>query len=393
MKLRVKIILILSLTFALIFVSTYIFLVFKGKSLIVDKLEDLTKKKVTVGYFAIKPPLVLMVSGLEIEGLAKVETITATPNIFALLTGKVLLDDVKLVKARITYEKSLSALSPASAAEPSISVPVSIYVNKIRNKHFFSHFLIKHLTLNDGRIDFLDRGVSKEGIKIIFKDVSLSLVNNYAFSGSAMSSFDLKAKIPWQKGEAEGKIDLKGWIDLTNKNMEAQVKIEDIDGIYLYPYYSAWLDLDKSRVEKANLDFTSNIHGLNNNVTADCHLELTDIVFKPLAESARGREEVIASAVIDIFKAMDQGKIVLNFTLKTRMDRPEFGFSQIKMAFKNKITQARGPGIKAEDVVSFPLKFLEGVVTGFRDISKAVISGTVAVGEEIAKATKGTAEE
>jgi hypothetical protein len=174
--------------------------------------------------------------------------------------------------------------------------------------------------------------------------------------------------------------------------MQATINIQDIDGIYLGPYYSNWIDLEKARIEKANLNFTSNIQGLNNNITADCHLELTDIVRSPRPpEEPQEKAEKITNIVIDTLRALDQGKIVLDFTIKTKMDRPEFGLGNIKMAFEDRIAKVFGPstsGIKPADILLLPLKIIEGSVKGATDISKAVIDGTFAVGNEFKKAVE-----
>jgi hypothetical protein len=254
-----------------------------------------------------------------------------------------------------------------------------------------ANLAFKRINIENGKIDFIDHSVGANGIKITLKDVSFNLTNLYLPAHSVVTNFALKGRIPWQEGKAEGKIDAEGWVNLFKKDMAASLKISDIDGVYLYPYYSQWVDLEKARIEKAKLDFTSNINGLNNNITAECHLELSDIVFKPRPpEEKEEKAEKIATTVIDIFKTLNQGKIVLDFTIRTKMDRPEFGFSSIKMAFENKLAQV--PGFKAEDVFSLPGKFLQSTVTSVTDLSRAVIDGVYAIGNEIKKGVEGAIE-
>ena len=77
--------------------------------------------------------------------------------------------------------------------------------------------------------------------------------------------------------------------------MQASVDIRDIDGIYLYPYYANWVDLEGARIEKAKLNFSSKITGINNDVNAACHLALADIVRRPLAEE---EEDIISRIII-----------------------------------------------------------------------------------------------
>ena len=169
------------------------------------------------------------------------------------------------------------------------------------------------------------------------------------------------------------------------------LKINDIDAIYLYPYYSYWVDLDKARIEKARLNFVSEVSGLNNEITANCHLELVDMVRKPL-EIGQSEEKAskLTNAVLDRFKSMDNGKVELKFAIKTKMDSPQFGFDNFKSAFENKLLRGRSTsGFRLQDTVSVPVKAIESGVKSFTDLSRAMINGLFSIGNEIKKSTEG----
>jgi len=149
------------------------------------------------------------------------------------------------------------------------------------------------------------------------------------------------------------------------------------------------VDLDKARIEKAKLNFSSEIHGLNNNVTLDCHLELSDMVRKPL-EIGEQEEKAskITNIVLDRFKMMDNGKVELNFAIKTKMDSPQFGFDNFKLAFEEKIMKGRGPSrFKLYDTLILPVKVVEGGAKSFMDLSRAMIDGIFAIGNEFKDST------
>ncbi len=166
------------------------------------------------------------------------------------------------------------------------------------------------------------------------------------------------------------------------------LKVEGIDGVYLYPYYSAWVDLDKARIEKATLNFSSGLSSLNNDLTAKCHLELTDIVRRPRpADEPSEKAERIANTVIDIFRALNQGKIVLDFTIRTKMDRPRFGMGPAKDAFNSAIAEgAKSKKIHVADILMLPAKVAGGSIRGATDLSKAMIDGSFAVANEFKEA-------
>jgi len=380
MKLWRKILLIAVIILVLSYIAAYLIFVFKGRAIIISQLEDLTQKKVNIGYFGLTPPLNLEIKNLEIKDLAKINSLSFSPSILGLLTGKLALNYITIIKPEFTYE-IVAPLSAAAASTPIVSAPAAAV--KAKEKRAL-HLVVKRIKIKDGRVDLTDHTVGQDGIKIIVKDINFSLTNLYIVPRSVITDFELKGTIPWQEGQEEGKIEAEGWINLFKKDIQATLKIKDIDGIYLYPYYSNWVDLEKARIEKAKLNFTSNIQGLNNDVTAQCRLELTDIVRKPRSpEEAVEKEkaEKITDAVLDIFRALNQGNIVLDFTFKTRMDMPQFGFGDIKMAFEDKLLQARGGKSVMGEVLLFPAKLLQTTVKNATDISKALIDGTVAVGK------------
>jgi len=383
-----------TIAYIVLFISAYVFVAFKGKSIIIKQLEGLTHKKVSAGQFKLMLPFTLDIKDLNVEGLAKVDEISITPSIPYFLMGNIAFNDISVINPKITYNRvpppqavvSSTAEAPVKAAAvPEIKAKVE------PKKKRPLRLVLKHVTVKDGNIDFIDYTVKADGIKITIKDINFKLTKLYTFPFPAITNFELKGRIPWQEGEEEGKISVEGWLNYYKKDIQAAIKIEDIDGIYLSPYYSSWVDLEKARIEKASLSFTSNIQGLNNSVTAECHLELTDIVRKPRpAEVSEGKEEKVTSVVLDTFKALDQGKVVLDFAIKTRMDRPELGISNIQTAFADKIAKVRDSNsLKTEDVLVLPLKILESTVKGATDISRAVIDGTFAIG----KALKDAAED
>jgi len=176
-------------------------------------------------------------------------------------------------------------------------------------------------------------------------------------------------------------------MDLIKQDMHASLEIKDIDGIYLYPYYRQWVDLKNSIIEKAKLNFTSNIQGVNNNITAQCHLELNDLVFKHADDNEQSfqRKEKMTNTVLGLFKS-PQNTIVLDFTHKTKMDNPQFGFINIKGAVENKLASLRSPARPlVGDIFTLPVKVLQGIVVSTTDLSKAAIDGTFAVGNELKK--------
>jgi len=379
------------ISLAIIFGAIYIFLSVAGKSIIAKTLENLTHKKTTIGYFNLSPTLDLEIKKLDIDGLAKIDSIYISPNLLSLFSGKVIFNSFKLVSPEFTITKappavvneqktSVDLISPAASTPPE-----SIQPKELR----LLPFGFKRIRIENGIVNYIDQSISANGIKIVLKDISCKISNLYFFPRRGITNFELKGKIPWREGQVNGQLDVDGWLNFFKKDMQAALKIKDIDAIYLYPYYSNWVNLEKARIERAKLNFSVDINGLNNNIIAECHLALTDMVRKPLeAGEAEEKASKLTNKVLDMFKAVDQGKVELNFSVKTKMDNPQFGFGNFKMAFEDKITKGMSLGFKPENALVFPLKVMEGGVRSFADLTRAAIDGIFAIGNGVIQSAK-----
>jgi hypothetical protein len=356
----------------------------KGKELLIRKLEDTFKRKVSIGTLCTAFPTNIYVRDLEIEGFLKVDEITLTGELFDIVHRCVGAAYLKLDHPVLTITQHSGQSAPDALASV-VSAGVSP-----RTKFSLPLFYINMFVIQKGSVTLVSES-GDQPVPIKVDDIDIKVENiNFGYGGSRITSFELGGRIPWRDASARGRLAFTGWINVFKKDMQAKLNIEDIDAIYLAPYYSQWIDLEKARIENAKLKFTSNINGLDNEIIAQCRIELTDITFKPRApEEEQTRGEKIATTVLDIFKALDKDKVVLDFTVKTSMDRPEFGFGYIKDAVTDKITLAKGKGINTEDVVLFPAKIVEGTVKGTTEMTTAVIGGIFSLGKELGKAFIG----
>ena len=85
---------------------------------------------------------------------------------------------------------------------------------------------------------------------------------------------------------------------------------------------------------------------------------------------------------------MDNGKIAIDFLIRTKMDNPRFALADdIETAVKDKVTQARQANrLTVDKAVLFPGRVFGGTVKGTTDISRALIGGTLSLGKEIKRA-------
>jgi hypothetical protein len=396
-----KIIIVIVALLIIVFSAAYLFLSFAGKNMIIKKLTEITKKDVSIGYFNVSPLLKIQLYNVNIEGLVRINTVYVSTSLVDLLSGELVFKKIRCVNPVVTLEKIAPEVkdttppSSAPAAEPAQAKPAETKVAAVKpqpSQPKVSFLLFKRIIIENGTLVFIDKTVGNGGLKITAKKIYADIKNLYQAPDSVITNFELQGSIPWHEGKNEGTIKIDGWLNPFKKDMQAVLKITDLDGVQLYPYYSTWVNLEKARIEKAKLNFSSDIHGLNNEINAKCHLELTEIVFTPRTpEQKEEKEEKIATVVLGILKATSDGGVYVDFNFKTKMDSPQFGLRYIKTAVEDKIQAARDKdAMKPEDYVAFPAKVAEKTVKSIADLMKAVISGTLGVGSEIKKSVEGT---
>jgi uncharacterized protein involved in outer membrane biogenesis len=371
------------LSSAIIYALVYLFLVVVGQAILTNQIQRITHKKTTIRYFSITPTLRIDIKGLDVQGLVKSSKVSASISVVNLLRGRVVFRNLTFIQPEFFINKT-----PPEVAKPSIySVTINPSVNsplgfKEARPVFFG---ILRLDIRDGKIIFIDQTIKSGSIKISAEEIFAYIKNFYLYPVFAITEFKLSAAIPWEEGEERGKLELDGWINTAKGDMSATCRINDIDAIYLYPYYSIWVDLKKARSEKAKLNFSSEIHGLNNDVTADCFLELTDMVRKPLEiGESEAKASKITNAVLDRFKELDNGEVKLNFKIKTKMDSPQFGFENFKSAFEEKLMRGRSSFKSSlQDSLSIPVRAVENGFRSFTDLSRAMIDGVFAIGNQL----------
>ena len=369
-----------------IFSLIYVSILLAAKTIIASKIQKATGLKTTISSLIILPPLNIEVRGFEIAGLIKAKRIYLAPSMRSFLFGKIAFNKIMIGGPEVTYQRD-------SVAEPVNDLRAPIVENKIQpvapvtRQNMSLPVIIKSLKVYSGRLNFIDTTAASGKISVTVKDINFYITNLSTARVKGVSNFNLNGNLSWNTGEPDGKISLRGWVDLYKKDMLATLKIEDIDAIVFYPYYSTWVDLGKARIDKAKLSFNSDIKGQNNEVTANCHLELIDMVRKVRSpEEPQLKAEKVTDVVLDMLKSMDNGKVVLDFVLHTKMDQPEFGFANIKSAFEGKLAQARtSAGMRPQDVLLWPGHWLKSAIKSGTDLSNAFVDGVFGLGDNIKK--------
>jgi hypothetical protein len=390
-QLATKIAVVCVFVLAGLFVAAHLFLNLKGKSLLEKKLQQALNRKINIGRLSTSFPLNNRIQDIDVEGFCKMKEVFLAPGAYDIFHQIFRLSLIKIIHPEIAIEKTSAGLSSClitkSADQPD---KPQVKITSVGEKSQPFEFAVDRLIINGGVFSFIDSQTAKEKITISAQNLNLE-IKNFILGKlvSQITYFSLQADLPWRQDHEEGKVNIEGWLNLKKKDMQAKIKIEDIDGIAFYSYYQEWVDLENARIKKAKLNFGADVNSLNNDMTVHYRLELTDIVFKPRSPTEEEhRAEKIAHAVIGIFKNLNQGKIVLEQTIQTKMDSPEFGFDIIRRAFENKLIESKQNGFGPQEVLILPSRLIEGTFKGFTGVTTAIINGAFTAGREISRAVQ-----
>ncbi|MFA5429775.1 MAG: DUF748 domain-containing protein [Candidatus Omnitrophota bacterium] len=376
MRLFFKILLTVFIVFLAVVVLYYLFLLSNAGKVITGVLRSCTGSEVTYRYYRVTPSLLVKMEEIK-SGEASIQSLVCRINPAGILSGGVLIDRLELNGPEFYFHKEPGAYSALSAGKPSGSVPSLPGVRWL--KHIV--FTIKELSIKDGIVHFSDAPGGK-ALKLEVNKFFLNAVN-VAFPPQDQNIvFKIEGEIPWGSSPDLGILEGRGRVNWVRKDINAELKVQDIDAVFFYPYYDNWVNLEKIRIEQARLAFSCELNGRDNKVAAKCRLELSDMHFKPYQEGEKPKmSDKLAHAVLDIFKGEDN-KLKLDFTIHTTLDRPRFGLQNIKNAVEEKIERARPlDKFRPPDAVSLSRTIVQGTFKGVNDLSKAVVSGVSGIGK------------
>jgi hypothetical protein len=367
----------------------YVLVCLGGKPFIERRFEDFIGRDISIGSMRVYFPYRILMSDISIDNIAVMESVEVIPQIASFVTGKAVFESIKIIKPVINYERGTRIRLDKEGEEPQarIVTGAAIQMPTATPRYFFP-LVIKHLFIQDGIVHFSDYSVKKEGLLLSLKDLSLSIGNIYSYTYNVSSDFSVKGNVPWEEGQKLGRIYGEGSINFFKKEIQAYLRIEDINARSLQPYYADALEeevLEKARIGKVIAKFSWEVSGFNNVVTNRFRLELTDVERPPAGEGPPEREERIADVILDTYKLQ-----AVEFSNTTSFDAfTFFVLGDVKSAVEEKLHGMRGPS-RAQQALKAPGKVVGGVLSGVGEVSNAVVSGTISIGREIFRGVFGS---
>lgn len=346
------------------FISVCAYVRVNGRTIILTELEKNFGVKAEISGFHVGFPLSIVVKDFVVKDKIHVDKITIVPSLFGFLKGDIVLNSCVLDKPHlkitretnetfdfgvISYKPAEMAERPASAQETVLQKNAVVVSHLSKKPKHARNFYLKRLKIKNAVIDFVDKATgSGEDFRLRLDEFN---VNIFQASFLSLSKMRLSAQgqLKSRQGVAIGSVELSGWFDYPSRDMDMKMQLKDARLAYLEPYYMKFF---KKELESGNMLLSSDLKSDRNALKADCHVELDNIAFKNNEDSA-GKNNLSAGdfaalAFDSIFST--QGRMIFDFSIQTKMDRPRFENVRFKGTFLEngmKAILSQGPQVAA----------------------------------------------
>ncbi|MFH1202091.1 MAG: DUF748 domain-containing protein [Candidatus Omnitrophota bacterium] len=355
-RIKKTIFLIVVLILLLFFISSGLVLL-KGKDIFISQMNKVIDARINIKSLTLGFPINLRIKGLEIGDFLK-GNFYVSPSILALLSGRLVINNLTANNLRVNLSR---------ASDGTFNLP-----KLIEQKKKSPPPVILGLDLRSGKVYFVDKNVDPKGFNLEVKDININVSRKSFAMPPYVLKFKASAGIPTVKDET-ARVICEGWIDLLKKNMKGALTLENLDGVYFYPYYKNSV---RQGPLKANVNFNADLEAKNNDLVANCHLEAKDVDFGPVPSG--GIKENMFGMMTDILGNLSTltDKVAVDFVVRTKLDAPQFKLAEIKVRITNKPLKEiirKAPEViqNIEDIG----KQIKGIGKDFKEQFKGILEG------------------
>jgi hypothetical protein len=213
---------------------------------------------------------------------------------------------------------------------------------------------IDRIRIRKGSVDFEDRKVAPPAhiklrdLNFEIKDIRYPLI-------SLRSPIELKGKMEGRK--QDGRIDAKGWIDLKTMDLEASLRVREIEVKAFEPYYRKRVTAE---IESGHMDMDSKVAVKEKRIDAPGELDLVNLHIK----EGGGAVFLIPAETLIPLLERKKHEIKVPFHVKGNLEDPRFSLQEIflmRVAFS--LAEALGLPIKSlgESLFGEPERGIEGL--------------------------------
>ena len=311
MKKKYKIIFWIGGIFLVFFLAANILLGAYAPRIVEQQIVQNLKLKARLGKISLSLPFSINLEKLEIGNLANIKKISFSPNLAALLFGKIVIHGLNIVEPVINLEQS---------AEGKLNLPV--FDQKGKPPEIY----LTGLNLRDGKIIFTDKKVSAEGFQVIINKLNIKAAKVALPITSLATNFSVSGELLSQQAEAFGKITFSGWLDYLAKDLDAELEVKELDVTKFSVYYGNFIS--NRKLSSARLDLVSTFKAKHNALQIITALELSNLVYAQ-AQAAQPLDLDLMKNALDLFTDA-KGNLSLEFNIDTLLDNPALSQEKIK---------------------------------------------------------------
>ncbi len=382
MRILLRIFLVLVILFIVLLLSVSFYIATNGKTILLSQLEKNLGIKAKISDIKFIFPSTLVAEGVELSDTLKVKKVAIVPSFAGILRGDLGLNSLLLQEPKISVTRNSDntfdyGLPPIQLPQPPVvssEKPVPAKKTGIEEKKPV-RFYINKLNIVNAEITFIDKGIIGQPPFVLkcypfnLKVLRPSLIHFFRMQ------VDGGGDVLLADGQKAGELKVSGWFDPVNLDMNAELDVANGRLMHFAPYYKKYL---KNELESGDANIVILAESKNNDMTADCHIEFTNIAFKKKEATQSTGEEAFKSfgditeiAFGSLFGS--EGKTTLDFSIRTKMNAPKFENVKFKGNFFKSTVEAvlsKPPKETIEDFKKIGDQF-EAIGKQFKDIFKS----------------------
>jgi len=278
--------------------------------IIEQQIRDNLKLKASLGKVSLSFPLTITLEKLEVENLASIKKISFSPNLLALLFGKVVIHGLNIIEPVINLEQS---------AEGKLNLPVFAKNEK------GSAVYLTSLNLENGKIIFTDRKISPDAFQVVADKLNIKVSRVRLPITSLATNFSISAQLLNARGKFLGSLDFSGWLDYLAKDIDAALEVSSLDLADFSVYYGNFIS--NKKITRAMLDLKSTFKAKNNALKINTDFNLSQLTYAPTEEPLP--EPDLMKNTLDLF-CDPKGNLHLEFDIDTALDNPAISQQKLK---------------------------------------------------------------
>ncbi len=300
----------------LIFVGASIFLQFYGKKVLEDTLSQKLNTDVRIGTICYQFPLGFSASRIVVNGIFGTDGLSAQFSPEGIRKRQIHFQEIVLVRPSVPLDKVIGKGKESSREETDLAaqtVPGRAVekAQKISTPKIF----IDHLVIHNGEFSYHPDNTAYD---FMLKDAQVKLGNLVIPLSDNISQFDIMAKFVKEKSPLTGsRVEGKGWINLSKRDMEANFKIGEASG-------------------KAGL--TANVISKNNDMTVAGTISAGNLIEKLVLKQSE-KTEAFNKMLFDSLSSFGV-TVEAKYSFETKMDH----FKLDNIAFSGTVSGIPGAG-------------------------------------------------